>query len=1038
MVEVDTGKRKITITDSKDRQSKKEAEELRNVQKKTTNDQQSTSNSALQMFEDNGGDADSDKIRDSARAKRTKKRVVDDIVLFFPFDTVNDCKRKLSFLLGTYMDIVIPWYSITFFWRTITGIKKNFEIYIQNIFYTSDFFQFKAHSKKILNEATLLQERDLEDTLNEINSGDIIQKKLLYDKKKNRIISLDHFITLHEILSNIIFDEAEFKKQHGNKPYMGSPETLGIIYMIHSKDVLTPALKQYCNKFKETLNVLYYQFFLKFFPQYTFEMFYNLITMSDSDFTKTYNPLLTVSKGRILKSASFFSALLKNAKEIPIQYKRINSILYNFNEVQAFQAFVKNNVLINIGTDDILSEEFSLTEQKINVKNLFTFLKLNSKPLFIKFMFLRYYNTCYKKQVNFSGTKNFATLENTTDDDANSFNKFKEFVQRYFSTFITNFDMLKTETKLTLSNDTAMTKELKLVLDHNKEFKEFTNAYTKVNEFEYLFTKRYKEYKSLEIIRRNNLVIYLLNPFNIYQPLFLKVLENASIEVEFTLNSYFTKDITFKKIIDTLDEIYIDPIIRFVNKYKELLEMKSLLPPYKRNVNVQTVRTSISSMYYLDDDMTDFDIKKFHRFLQENFGTSGSDGIFDFLTNVRFNDETSECVFNISKHLTNFNKYLYFHFSPNVLNSYGIATSFPERENFFKIYKGLEVTMIKRITNIIEITYRDINTLDISFITNLVHFLVDYYVWGKDKYEVLASKLEHSFVRERSGITTSVGTNTISTTSTSTKKSKKNKLKKLKLVDPTMYSFEKSRFSKRKYAKICQKPFHPSVYTEKELKNLSVNVKKELVKYKNITTNDFVYYHCDDKSKPYLGFITNEHPMGNYCIPCCRVKRQEQKPFHKKCLTSASYDTTDANKNQSDIVFILNNLEVNRFIRLPENLNLFFNKFLTDKFSKPDERYFIFGFSNLRLLFSVLGVSAIPFNSLKDLHTVKCNIIIFSSSTNTINLRYFFNYKRSILLYKHDSGSGSSGSNILDEIDKVPEYIQEYSQDSATSVSSIF
>lgn len=104
------------------------------------------------------------------------------------------------------------------------------------------------------------------------------------------------------------------------------------------------------------------------------------------------------------------------------------------------------------------------------------------------------------------------------------------------------------------------------------------------------------------------------------------------------------------------------------------------------------------------------------------------------------------------------------------------------------------------------------------------------------------------------------------------------KLRKLKEIDPELYNLKKYG-SKKVYSIICQNPNQPVVYTEDEIRDMSVADRKKLVKYWNFTLNRDAFYGCPNKKYPHLSFKVGVHPKG-YCLPCC--KKSESSIDSKK------------------------------------------------------------------------------------------------------------------------------------------------------------
>ena len=217
---------------------------------------------------------------------------------------------------------------------------------------------------------------------------------------------------------------------------------------------------------------------------------------------------------------------------------------------------------------------------------------------------------------------------------------------------------------------------------------------------------------------------------------------------------------------------------------------------------------------------------------------------------------------------------------------------------------------------------------------------------------------------------------------------------------------------------MCQKPFHPLVYTKEELKYLDDKSKKDIVKYINATNKDDLYYHCNNKDAPYLGFIVDEHP-NNYCIPCCRVKEQKEKEFHNSCLKNHIVDINKKEDNKNIVSefenkYILQNIEYKRYSVLTPNLNIFFNKYIKNKLAIISN-FYIYGLNDLNDIYkyifekdnnrlSILVTDTLNNNFLYFQHKLKINIIIIDKYAN-LNIDNVFDYDDYFILYENNINS---------------------------------
>lgn len=128
----------------------------------------------------------------------------------------------------------------------------------------------------------------------------------------------------------------------------------------------------------------------------------------------------------------------------------------------------------------------------------------------------------------------------------------------------------------------------------------------------------------------------------------------------------------------------------------------------------------------------------------------------------------------------------------------------------------------------------------------------------------------------------------------------KSDIKKLEELDPELYA---QNLGKDKiYSRIVQKKNRPTIYTIEEYNKMSDKERKSLIKYWNFTTNEPIYYACDNAGYKHFSFVTGKHPKG-YCFPVCRnVKNKGKKMtqlydtcMSEHCTTSELNDTTTVN-----------------------------------------------------------------------------------------------------------------------------------------------
>jgi len=502
-------------------------------------------------------------------------------------------------------------------------------------------------------------------------------------------------------------------------------------------------------------------------------------------------------------------------------------------------------------------------------------------------------------------------------------------------------------------------------------------TYKKKNKISMQSWNKIKEYKSQENLTYNHIIFYINNKYSNI-PIFLRINETSHIKLSFAIDIQHNLD--YDTAFKYLQE-KINPILNKINKFKDLLLLNMNLDELKQdNINIILSKSIFISEYsnILFNNMDNYE--QLYKELQSY------SHIFLNLTK----DLDENISFNLKKGITSYNRNYFNILHPNVNNYYSKFSYIKDIENWNNAYKGINIKIIKN-QNILNIIYSAINEIDIPFVLFFIHSIITNIKFNKIKH-TLTDKYTDKNIK---------------------------KITKLKLVDPVMFSFKRSKNSKKKYSKMCQKPFHPLIYTENEYKFLDDKLKKEIIPYINATNNEKVYYNCNNKNAPYLGFITDEHP-NNYCIPCCRVKEQSEKEHHKSCLKNFILDKGNNEKKNEDIEntnvkYILQNIEYNRYSFLPNNLNIFFNKYVKNKLN-INSTFYLYGLNDINIIYNYIfdkdhkklellnKDDKYNSNNLYFQHKLKINIIILDKFAN-LHIDNVFDYDEYILLYEENENS---------------------------------
>jgi hypothetical protein len=459
-----------------------------------------------------------------------------------------------------------------------------------------------------------------------------------------------------------------------------------------------------------------------------------------------------------------------------------------------------------------------------------------------------------------------------------------------------------------------------------------------------------KKYKSE--ISHNTLTIFIKNTYNIInKPIFLKISTNGNVEIVISISDQY--NVSMEDIIKHLQK-EINPILELLNKNKFVFNIFSSINNISNTVINSNYDSNIKCSLVQQINETSFNnMNNFNNIIES---LSYYDKIFNKITK----DEQDIISFYMHSGMSGINENLFHNFFPDKKNYYSIYSSTKDMFSWKEKHPGLLIKLIYNM-NILNIDIKNINYNDIQNVLYLLNSII---------FNIETKKISY------------------------TNSDKDKKLKKLKTVDPILFSFDHSKDSYKKYSKICQKPFHPTIYTESELKNLPKDVKKNLIEFINATTKDKAYYNCDSKKAPYLGFIVNEHPS-DYCIPCCRVKEQSNKENHNECLTKYIYKKKQNKTDQYIQTYILKTIASNRLSELPPVLNIILNKSFAKKYINTSQ-FYIYGIQGLLNIINFCN--NLNINDLDLMHKYKINLFIFSKN-GELDTNYYFKYPHYILIY---------------------------------------
>jgi hypothetical protein len=445
----------------------------------------------------------------------------------------------------------------------------------------------------------------------------------------------------------------------------------------------------------------------------------------------------------------------------------------------------------------------------------------------------------------------------------------------------------------------------------------------------------------------------VLNLYNIFNDIEINKIDKLDkIELQYYNSSYFEKYIYYTKrniIINTDNDIILTSLnilkksIYLKNKNILLLNYDKIIILLDEYLNIYIIINNeiikeneiikkINNLFKILDKLK---IIKINEIKQNNIEILFSNLELTLLQNITSKDFNS--IINKCKEYSNINYYSIFNIDTeneiitlklnyyNTINQYDDLLS-DNMLNFYNYY--IETSYIDKFNRTIDFTEiiitNRINDIKIE-INNITP--IDY-------------KNIYSLIMELLNIKIQISKNIIIKS--------KNKLKTLKETDPVLYVFNKKN-TKNIFSRKCQANQQPEIVTEKEIKDRKL---KNYLEYHNFTTNQKIYYHCNNPQYPSVKFLTNLHPH-NYCIPCCKKKsvddvkiKSKYTDIHNECLLHKTYDKKNINIDEKSR-YVINYssktlIENLRIMQIPPVLTKLFTKLYNFDDDK-DSNYYIQG-----------------------------------------------------------------------------------------------
>ncbi len=439
---------------------------------------------------------------------------------------------------------------------------------------------------------------------------------------------------------------------------------------------------------------------------------------------------------------------------------------------------------------------------------------------------------------------------------------------------------------------TYLEKEEHVQIVEEMHIRTYVNNVNIRNLFDGFSLEKYPDVRYVVAVVRHSGNIYKLTKMsNVYETIESKYIEedydNMSIYLNKNIEIHYTTDIySVHTHYHTHDRITYDDA---------LVDIKKIANLYNPG-NFVYVLTKLSLQTRFPCNMTTQDYTNFYENLRKY------ELIDMFERNIAKDSDSITCKVGViesdnSQFRYIFRKYGVFSYD----NEYAIYIDPSYRSKFLNnVYKTLH---LQHLVSGISISFKNITKSEYDMISNIVNTIIFLY-----------------------NSTINTHTNVINTSRLSDKN-----IKKLQEIDPNLFNFRKYDPDTDVYAVRCQSDRQPTLYRENEIKD-----KKNLVKFKNFTTNENVYYACENPKFPTLIFKPQIHPL-HYCVPCCKKLTAKMNSLSSKIDNICMKKFQLLDEEIEEISSIDRNLHASltygKFIpigRISDISNVIKNHFLTD------------------------------------------------------------------------------------------------------------
>lgn len=459
-------------------------------------------------------------------------------------------------------------------------------------------------------------------------------------------------------------------------------------------------------------------------------------------------------------------------------------------------------------------------------------------------------------------------------------------------------------------------------------------------------------FDNIEIKSINNLNYIKANIFINNKEVILKKINNKSVDIDDTIiidnNSLLLNiKVDYKKFnIYLKDHIYMNLIINESGKsilkvsFKDLFEINkkqlfelidSIVNPIIKNINSSLVKTD-KALTIITEYNTTINNSIVNILWNNEISLKGfniliiklKDYINAGIINIKIeNLINNEIEYSINKGMIKFNDKAIDKYIELYGNYYLYYSNGDIKVIWNRIFTNSKTILIKNKINNLKIELRNITETELDYISNIL-------------YKCLLINKKQILIKDEDTKTTS--------------------LKFLKQTDPKLFVIKDPKTDKDIYSRKCQKKLQPVIVKKSFINEQN---KDSIIKFWNFTKNKEEYYHCPNKSFPFVKFLTNIHP-NNYCVPCCKKKdmssldeTSKSKLIYDKCIKEYVYDIKSSDTDKSRYIMTYGKeLEINRLMVLPNELQ----RIINSNIEKESEQYYLYGSHQNKINISNIGI----------------------------------------------------------------------------------